>query len=58
MAELHPLDGRGEIPHLDALAGLRIPKSDGIVCSASSDKKAVWGNIDSPQGTLVSVVGA
>lgn len=58
LVELDALDGGGEVPGHQALAGLDLPQLDGVVGGARDDHGGGGVDVDSPDGALVAVVGA
>lgn len=58
LVELDALDGRGEVPCLEELAGLDLPEADGVVGGTGGDDGGGGVDIDGPDGTLVTVVCA
>lgn len=56
LVELDTLDGRGELPGLDASAGLDLPQADGVVGRTRGDHGCGGVDIDSPDGTDVAMV--
>lgn len=57
LVELYSLDGGGELPGLDALSGLDLPEADGVVGGTGGGDRARRVDIDSPDGTYVTLVG-
>lgn len=57
-AELDTLDGGGEVPCLEALAGLDVPQADGVVGATAGDHGRGRLDINGPDGTLVALVRA
>lgn len=58
LVELDALDGGGELPRHQALAGLDLPQLDGVVGRARGEQRAGRVEVDGPDGALVAVVGA
>lgn len=58
LVELDALDGRGELPDLEALAALDIPETNGVVGGSGGDHGSGRVDIDGPDGTNVAVVGS
>lgn len=58
LRELDTLDRGQEVPCLEQLAGLNLPKSHGVVGTAGREKAGVRVDIDGPEGTLVALVCA
>lgn len=58
LVELDALDGSGEVPGHQALAGGHLPELDGVVSGAGGDDGAGRVDVDGPDGALVAVVGA
>lgn len=58
LVELDALDGGGELPDLEAAAGLDLPEADGVVCSARGDHGGGRVDVDGPYGADMAVVGA
>lgn len=58
LVELDALDGRGELPDLEAAASLDLPEADGVVGRAGGDHGRGGVDIDGPDGTDMAVVGA
>lgn len=58
LAELDALHGSGELPGLEVLARLDIPKAHGVVGGTGGDHGAGGVDVDSPDGTNVAVVSA
>lgn len=58
LVELDALDGGGELPCHQALAGLDLPQLDGVISGARGDDGAGGVDVDGPDGTLVAVVCA
>lgn len=58
LVELDALDGRGELPDLEAAAGLDLPEADGVVGRAGGDHGRGGVDIDGPDGTDMAVVRA
>lgn len=56
--ELDALDGRGEVPGFEALAGAHVPQLDGVVGGARGEQRAGWVDGDGPEGALVAFVCA
>lgn len=56
LVELDALDGRGELPRLEALARLDLPQADRVVGRARGDHGRRGVDIDGPDGTDVAVV--
>lgn len=56
--ELDTLDGRGELPDLEAAARLDVPQADRVVGGARGDHGRRGVDIDGPDGTDVAVVGS
>lgn len=58
LVELDALDGRGELPDLEAAARLDVPQADGVVGGARGDHGRGGVDVDGPDGTDVAVVRA
>lgn len=58
LVELDALDGGGEVPGHQALAGGDLPQLDSVVSGARGDNGAGGVDVDGPDGALVAVVGA
>jgi hypothetical protein len=58
LVKLDPLDGSRELPCLEALAGLYIPQADRVVGGTGGEDGGGGVDVDSPDGTLVAVVGS
>ncbi len=58
LVELDALDGRGELPLLEALARLDLPQADGVVGGARGDHGRGRIDVDGPDGTDVAAVRA
>ena len=58
LVELDALDGRGELPDLEALARLDVPQADGIVGRARGNHGRGGVDVDGPDGADVAVVCA
>lgn len=58
LVEFDALDGGGELPGHQALAGLNLPQLDGVVGGTGGNHGGGGVDVDGPDGTLVAVVGA
>lgn len=58
LVELDALDGGGELPDLEASAGLNVPEADRVVSGARGDHGRRRVDVDGPDGADVAVVGA
>lgn len=56
LVELDALDGRGELPDLEALSGLEIPQANRVIGRARGNHGRGGVDIDGPDGTDVAVV--
>lgn len=56
LVELDALHGGREVPGLEALAGLDVPKADCVVSRAGGEDGRCGVDVDSPDGTLVAAV--
>lgn len=56
--KLNTLDGGGQLPLLDLLAGLDVPQTHSVVGRAGGDEDGVGGDVDSPDGTEMALVSA
>lgn len=58
LVELNALDGGGEVPCLEELAGLDLPEADGVVGGTGGDDGGGWVDVNGPDGTLVALICA
>lgn len=58
LVKFDALDGGGEVPGHQALAGSDLPQLDSVVGGARGDHGAGRIDVDGPDGALVAVVGA
>ena len=56
LVELDALDGRRELPRLEALAALEVPELDGVVGRPGGDQRRRGLDVDGPDGAHVAVV--
>jgi hypothetical protein len=56
LVELDALDGRREVPCLQALPRLDVPEPDRIVGGPRGEDGGGWVDVDGPDGTLVAAV--
>lgn len=57
LTELNSLDSGWEVPSLERLSGLHIPDFDSVVCGPGGKKCTCRVDINSPESSLVPVVG-
>lgn len=57
LVELDTLNGGGELPGLQALSGLDVPETDGVVGGTGGDHGRGRVDVDGPDGTDMAVVG-
>ena len=58
LVELDALDGRRELPCLEALARLDVPEADCVVGRARGENGGRGVDVDGPDGALVAAIGA
>ena len=57
LAELDALDGRGEVPGLEAFTGTHVPETNGVVGAATRDHGGSRVDVDGPDSALMTLVG-